>query len=155
MKRETWQYRECGLSNVKLVNVPVHRCAECGEVEVVIPRLPELHGFLAEQLTRKRSSLVAEEFRFLRKHLGFSSTAFAQKIGVTLETVSRWESGKHPIDPVAERLLRLLVATSKPVEHYPEDVFPAFPPQGKAPPKPARVAVTAPRKATGAWQEAA
>ncbi len=156
MKRETWQYKECGLSNVKLIGVPVYRCGECGEIEVVIPRLPELHQLLAEELARKRTPLVAEEFRFLRKHLGFSSTDFAKKIGVALETVSRWESGKlkHPIDPIAEVLLRLLVATSKPIDHYPDDVFPVLPTEGKARPKPARVAVTAPRKASGAWQEA-
>lgn len=153
MTRETWPYKECGLSDVKLLNVPVHRCPKRGEVEVVIPRLPELHRLLAELLTRKPDALIGEEFRFLRKHLGFSSSDFAKKLGVTLETVSRWESAKHPVHPVADRLVRLLVATSRPVDHYPEDVFPTE--SGRAL-KPARVQVTAPRRPTGgAWHAAA
>lgn len=151
-KRENWHYTDCGLSGVTLLGVEVHRCPKCGEVEVIIPRLPELHRLLADLIIRKKTALVGEEFRFLRKHLGFSSTDFAGKLGVTLETVSRWESGKHPVDPVADRLVRVLVGTSKPVEHYPEDVFPTT--FGRVA-KPAQVRVSAPRRANAAWLHAA
>jgi transcriptional regulator with XRE-family HTH domain len=40
-------------------------------------------------------------------------------IGVTLETVSRWEHGKVDMPPTAERLLRILAYTRQPVSHYP------------------------------------
>lgn len=39
-----------------------------------------------------------------------SVTDLARRLGVTIETVSRWEHDAHPIRGPAERLLRLLVA---------------------------------------------
>ncbi len=149
-KREQHVFVESGLKNVTLANVPVRRCDSCGEVEVLIPRLPELHRLLAEMLIRKESNLAAEEFRFLRKHLGYSSSDFAKKLGVTPETISRWESGKHPLDPPADRLIRMMVATSKPVNRYPEEIFPdQVVSKQKARPKAMHLA--APRRETGAW----
>lgn len=39
-------------------------------------------------------------------------------MGVTPETVSRWENGREPIGPVADRLLRLMVVTKAPKRMY-------------------------------------
>jgi DNA-binding transcriptional regulator YiaG len=96
------------------------------KLKLVIPQLTQLHNLMAHLLATKSSPLFPEEFWFLRKHLGHSSTEISKKIGVTNFTVSRWENGKQKIEPAAERLLKLMVATSRPVEHYPEEVFPTM-----------------------------
>jgi putative transcriptional regulator len=126
-KKIDYQYIESGLSNMRLKGVTEFRCQDCDETEVVIPQIAKLHEFLACSLSEKQTPLLPQEFRFLRKHLGYSSEDFSKKIGVTKFTVSRWENAKQKIEPAAERLLRLMIATSRPVERYPEEVFPSEP----------------------------
>lgn len=135
--RGTHRYTESGLSYVTLLNVEIRECASCGEREVVIPRLEQLHRMIARAVSRSPQPLKPEEIRFLRKWLGYSTADFALTMGVTPETVSRWESqtaGKgYRIPDTAERLLRLLVANQEPAEKYPIDLFKTQP-RGKAEP---------------------
>lgn len=104
------------LPGVLLCGVEVLRCPECGESEVVIPRPNQLGDLLARHLIEKRDRLVGAEVRFLRAHLGLSGVELARRMGVAPETVSRWENGKDAMGPVADRLLRLLVAGDMPSE---------------------------------------
>lgn len=55
---------------------------------------------------------------FLRKYMGWASADLAHRIGVTPESVSRWENGHEPIGAVPDRTLRLMVALENPVENY-------------------------------------
>jgi len=48
-------------------------------------------------------------FRLMRKAIGLRAVDLAELLGVTPETLSRWETGKHPIDHGALALLALLV----------------------------------------------
>src|SRR6266545_3612241 len=50
-----------------------------------------------------------EVFRLMRKVLGMRAVDLAELLGVTPETISRWETDKHPIDHEALALLSLLV----------------------------------------------
>jgi putative zinc finger/helix-turn-helix YgiT family protein len=106
--------------DVTLVNVPVRRCPACGEEFLVIPAVEELHRLIAHDLARSTSRLGPGEIRFLRTYLGYSSTDFARLMGVTPETVSRWESRRAPqqMATPAERLLRLMALQEKPIESY-------------------------------------
>lgn len=117
--RENYRYTECGLDTVTLANVEVRRCPECGEYEVDIPRMEELHRVIAQEVASKSARLAAQEVRFLRKYLGFSGVDFAATLDVTPETVSRWETGKKQMSPVAERALRLMVFVRNPIDQYP------------------------------------
>lgn len=117
-RREALPYRACGLPHVRLVGVEVRRCRECGRREVAIPHVEKLHRALADAVVRKPSRLTAEEVRFLRKSLGWSGQDFARHMGVSPETVSRWENGREPIGPTADRLLRLMVAAGRPLDRY-------------------------------------
>jgi putative zinc finger/helix-turn-helix YgiT family protein len=112
--RENYLYRECGLSTVTLVGIEVGRCRHCGEHEAVIPRIDQLHRIIAVTMARKVPRLAPEEIRFLRKHLGWSGGDFAAHLGVSAETVSRWENGGATMGPAAERLLRLAALTRAP-----------------------------------------
>ena len=122
-RRENYRYEASGLPHITLKGVEVRRCQQCGETEVAIPAIEELHREIASALIRKRARLAPAEIKYLRKFLGWSGMDFAQRVGATAETVSRWEHGKMPMGPAAERLLRLMVATEAPVSDYTVDVL--------------------------------
>jgi len=117
--RENVPYDEAGLPGVTLVGVEVHRCPKCGEHEVAIPAIEQLHESLAMELIAEPGRLRGAEIRFLRKYLGLSGAEFARRIGVDPATVSRWENDKDKMGGQADRLLRLMVVHGKPVEEYP------------------------------------
>ncbi len=118
--RENYKYNESGLEGITLINIEVQHCTECGEKEALIPSIEELHKTIAMLLTRKNSKLTSKEIRFLRTHLGYSSKDFAETIGVTQETVSRWESETDPKKMAipTEKLLRLMVLRDSPIKDY-------------------------------------
>jgi putative zinc finger/helix-turn-helix YgiT family protein len=119
VSRETVKYSDCGLSTVTLSNVEVRACGNCGEREVVLPKIEELHRLIASLVANKPARLTSAEFRFLRKYLGFSGADFARYIDVQPETLSRWENGKTPINMSVEWLVRHMALTEKPIERYP------------------------------------
>ncbi len=123
IQRENFLYDACGLPYITLVGVEVRRCPQCGEYEVAIPHIEDLHKAIAHALIRKTSRLTPAEIRYLRKHLGWSGVDFAKHMGTAPETVSRWESGADPIGPQADRLLRLMVVTKDPVSDYSLDLL--------------------------------
>jgi len=116
--RENVRYEACGLPGITLLNVKVSRCAACGEFEVAIPNVEDLHRRIAQAVIHKPARLTPAEVRFLRKYLGWSGVDFATHAGVAPETVSRWEQGGIAMGPTAERFLRLCVATREPVADY-------------------------------------
>ena len=148
-RRENYKYADSGLTGVTLVNVEVRRCPQCGEYEVVIPRIEELHRLIALALTRKPARLAPAEIRFMRKYLGWSGADFAAHIGATPETVSRWEQGRKAMGVQADRLLRLMVVHREPLSDYSLDVL-----KGVATEKsrPLRLGV---KVARNGWREAA
>lgn len=123
--RGAHRYTESGLSDVTLVNVEIRTCPDCGEREVVIPKMEHLHRMIAHDMSLRSRRLEPQEVRFLRTWLGFVTADFALTMGVRPETVSRWESKEagYQIPATADRLLRLLVANREPVEPYPIDLF--------------------------------
>ncbi len=116
--RENYNYSASGLPYVTLVHVEVRRCKACGEHEVVIPRIAQLHRAIALSVVNKRPRLTGAEVRFLRKYLGWSGADFAKHMGVAAESVSRWENERDKMAATADRLLRLMVATRRPVSDY-------------------------------------
>jgi len=126
-RRDTYKHKALGLPNVTLLNVEIRTCKECGEEEVVIPKAEQLRAVVAEKVLEKPGRLAGAEIRFLRKFVGWSGVDFAAHFGVAAETVSRWENDHEPIGPVAERLLRFIVARGTQITKYddlkPEDVL--------------------------------
>lgn len=115
------RYEIGGLPHVVLHGVEVTNCATCGKEGIAIPRLGQLHRVLSQAFVNQRRMLAPAEIRFLRKHIGLSTDDFAQRMGVTRETVSRWETGAKPMGGQADRLLRLIVLTHEPPESYAVD----------------------------------
>jgi putative zinc finger/helix-turn-helix YgiT family protein len=107
------QYRESGLGNVYLQNIPAYQC-ECGERLMQIPAMDRLHDAIAYHLLKKPSLLTGEEFRFLRKWVELTANQLAALLGVkTRISVSRWENGKAPITVATDHAVRLLVMRLK------------------------------------------
>jgi putative zinc finger/helix-turn-helix YgiT family protein len=140
--RENYNYSACGLPHVTLKGVEVRRCGACGEHEVVIPRMAELHQAIAMAVVAKRARLTAAEVKFLRKHLGWSGVELAKHMGVAAETVSRWENGREPMGAVADRLLRLMVVNQAPKRDYAIDALAELEDE----PAPARLKLAADRQ---------
>ena len=146
-KRENYRYDAVGLPGITLEGVAVSRCGKCGEYEVEIPRIEDLHRTIASAVIGKRERLTPAEIRFLRKHIGWSSGRdFAANMGTTPETVSRWENGTMPMGPVADRLLRMFVASPRPSGGPPIGLMSR---REKAHPKPLRLAM---KVARGTWR---
>ena len=119
-----YRYVAGGLPHVILAGgVEVERCEACGAEGLSILRIGQLHEALAFALATQPKRLLPSEAKFLRKYLGHSTSDLASLMGVSPETVSRWESEKsaQPIGPPTERLLRLMVLRERPVEEYPTE----------------------------------
>jgi DNA-binding transcriptional regulator YiaG len=86
-------------------------CASCGETFRGFPRWDELGRLVAQAVIAKPSRLTPGEVRFLRSSLGMKAQALAATLGVSAVQISRWETGAQPISALADRLLRLVVAT--------------------------------------------
>jgi putative zinc finger/helix-turn-helix YgiT family protein len=98
-----------GLPGIVLVGVPVSRCPNCGEYEIAIPNIDELHRVLALRVIEESGRLTGAEIKFLRTVLDYTSAEFARLIGSSPVTISRWEHGVQPIGHHADALVRALV----------------------------------------------
>lgn len=58
-------------------------------------------------------SMTAVEIRALRGKLGWTQMALAEAVGVTSNTVARWERGEMAISEPASRLLQKIAAEEK------------------------------------------
>jgi transcriptional regulator with XRE-family HTH domain len=107
--RQNYQYRECGLSSVVLMNIVVYNCA-CGVIVPEIPFIHNLHRFIMAHLLLKETLLSGEEIRFIRKMADYSATELANTIGVSKVALSRWENGRK-VQKNIDRLIRLVCFT--------------------------------------------
>lgn len=91
-------------------------CPECGDTGIVYPRALELSALVVSSIIAKHGRLAPGEVTFLRGALGLRGKDLAETLGVTATQVSRWESGMMPISALADRLLRVIVASKRGLE---------------------------------------
>jgi len=89
-------------------DLPAVRCGRCNSVFVHAPNVERFELIVAERLARAGVS-SGDAFRFMRKSLGVRAADLATQIGVTPETVSRWEKGRRKVDHAALAVLGRLV----------------------------------------------
>lgn len=114
----TVKYKESGLDNITLVGIDSYQCDKCGEGYYNYGNLEKLHTVISNILLKKADLLTGKEIRFLRKHLGYSGSTFAQLIGYSHETISRIETGAQSVTEAFDRLIRFLVASKLPDRGY-------------------------------------
>jgi len=103
-------------------------CPQCGAEYTAFSEVEPMYQAIALDLSQETRRLSPPEVRWLRKYLGFSSDALAEYLGVTRQTVSRWENeGGLPV--ATERLLKILAKAGPVVESYPLEERPRSTPR--------------------------
>jgi putative zinc finger/helix-turn-helix YgiT family protein len=90
------------------------RCDACGEGQFKGQDL----GLFEREIARSLAGTAptGETIKYVRKALGYTGKELGELLGVTLETVSRWEREAHPIDRQAWALLGLLAVNKEQTE---------------------------------------
>ena len=83
---EPYQYAECGLDNVYLANG-----FELADGRLRIHDIEGLHRAIGRWLVSTMRNLSGNEIRFLRHELEMSQATLDLLLGVTEQTVLRWE----------------------------------------------------------------
>jgi DNA-binding transcriptional regulator YiaG len=102
-----YHYRTCGLDGIYLLN-GFHVETHDDETYVAIEDVDGLHREIGYYLVFNRKALTPQEIRFLRKTMAFTQTELAASLGMTGQSVARWEKGEVEIPATAEKLLRVL-----------------------------------------------
>ena len=58
-------------------------------------------------------SLTGQELKRLRLQLGLTQKALAMRLGIQRNTVTRWEMGRHPINPVIAIAIGAVLAAER------------------------------------------
>lgn len=90
------------------------KCDACGEGQYRGVDLGRFEREIARALTT--AAPTGETIKYVRKALGYTGRELGELLGVTVETVSRWEREAHPIDRQAWALLGLLAANQEQAE---------------------------------------
>lgn len=106
--REPFHYTACGLENVYLTS-GYHTREIAGETYVSVSEAEELHKAIALFLARQKKVLNGPEVRFVRKYLDLTQRELGAFLGVSNQSVARYEKGQSPLEGGADGLLRLLV----------------------------------------------
>jgi putative zinc finger/helix-turn-helix YgiT family protein len=114
MKEEASQCVSCGERAVREGDVTLTRevgehvfsatvsglvCSACGESITDLADGERFDLAVAEILAE--AAPTGDAFRFLRKLVGLRARDLARMLGITGDTISRWENGKHGIDRAA------------------------------------------------------
>lgn len=92
----------------QLKNVRALVCARCGGVTLDGRIINVALNAIAIAITRLPSRLTHERSRFLRRRLGLSQQALAERMGIDRVTVAKWETSGE-ISPQHDHMLRGLV----------------------------------------------
>lgn len=98
---------DLGGVRVRLVNAAIREtCSACAEATIEIPDLDGLARAAAMVRALLPLQLTGKDVRFLRRALDMNGRAFAEAMGLTPETVSRWENGERGIGGSNQKLSR-------------------------------------------------
>lgn len=98
------------MRSVKVRDVPALVCPKCKNIILDVSLLDSLHEQLLLDVLSNGHVLAGEEVRFIRKALGLSQAALADRLGVHRVSVARWESGEALLDGPTSVAIRALAA---------------------------------------------
>jgi DNA-binding transcriptional regulator YiaG len=107
MSAEPFHYKMSGLDDIYLLNgFKVHDTSYGRGVSV--EGTEDLHKAIGLYLIRNRKVLGPKDIRFLRKNMKFTQDDLAESLGVTSQTVARYEKGQTEVPGPVDKLLRIL-----------------------------------------------
>jgi DNA-binding transcriptional regulator YiaG len=119
---EPYHYTLCGLDDIFLLNgFKIHETPHGRGV--AIENADELHKAIGEHLVKNRKALSPKDMRFLRKNMRFTQVELGRCLGVTSQTIARYEKGTTEITGPADRLMRFVYAWHLMDDQEREEVF--------------------------------
>ena len=94
--------------HVFTATIPALRCEACGEEYTDGSDLGRFEVTIARTLL-DAGLRAGDVFKYARKAIGLRAADLATLLGMTPETISRWETERHQVDPAALAVLALLV----------------------------------------------
>jgi putative zinc finger/helix-turn-helix YgiT family protein len=91
-----------------VASVPAHACAACSSMFVDSGSMAQVENAVSCELA-KTGPASGETFRYMRKSLGMRAAVLAKLLGITAETISRWENEQRAVDGTAWIVLGALV----------------------------------------------
>jgi len=88
---------------------PLHVCPNCGAEYPGVTAPGRTFEALARWIAQRPGRLHGSEVRFIRNAMGWSQEQLGRRLGVAVETISRWENAKRPVGHQSELALRFLV----------------------------------------------
>ena len=109
-KSSNYHFTESGLSNVYLGNIYLDYCPHHKEVMVPeISRMQELLAVIFVDVILNPQPLSGEDLRFLRQSNDLTQVELSQLLGVSPNTVARWERGKLCFDAATDLNIRRVI----------------------------------------------
>ena len=107
MSEKFYHYIECGLSNIYLING--YKIIETNQGKAVsFNDIDGLHKAIGMSLVSSKKDFSGNEVRFLRHEMLMSQDTLAHLLGISEQSIRRWENDKINIPKPSELLLRLL-----------------------------------------------
>lgn len=101
-------YKGCGLDGIYLCNG--YEVEEVdGETYTYVQDREALHKVIALNIVEHRKTLSPAELKFIRIAMDETQGSLAKALGVSSQTVARWEKGQAEIPGPADRMLRVLM----------------------------------------------
>lgn len=107
-----YHYSECGLSNIYLKNGFSIDNVD-GEEYTTIEDINGLHCTIAQIIVEQERPLTNEEFKFLRMELNMSQKLLGKKLGVSEQTIARYEKKQSDVPRTTDVALRALYMESQ------------------------------------------
>src|SRR3989339_1757965 len=96
-----YHYNECGLDNIYLSNGFKFMKTPRGN-SISIHDIDGLHKAIGLYLATSKKDLSKKEIRFLREEMLMSQPTLGRLLGVSEQSVRRWETGKTEIPKPSE-----------------------------------------------------
>lgn len=104
---QPYHYKECGLTNVYLMNGYTMEKYD-GEEYVSVDNVEALWKAIGLNLVTSQKMLLPTEVRFLRNQMTMTQAELAHLLRVDDQTVARWEKGLSKVPGPADVALRML-----------------------------------------------
>jgi DNA-binding transcriptional regulator YiaG len=111
MQNDPLHYTDCGLDNIYLSNGFETETID-GEEYLTVKDMDGLHRAIGLHIVLERKAPSGKELRFLRNELDMSQAELARVLGVTDQSVARWEKGQCEPNGPAVLALRMIYLLS-------------------------------------------